>query len=37
MRYVPKARATVAVDPRTLRLMAVLALLSRGEGAKSRG
>ena len=35
MHYVAPARAVAAVEPRTLRLLAVLALLLRGEKAKS--
>lgn len=36
MRYLPPVRAVAAVDPRTLRLLALAALLLRGEKSKSR-
>ena len=36
MHYVPPVRAVAAVDPRTLRLLALAALLLRGGKAKSR-
>lgn len=36
MHYVAPVRAVAAVEPRTLRLLAVLALLMKGEKAKSR-
>jgi hypothetical protein len=35
MHYVAPVRAVAAVDPRSLRLLALLALLLRGEKAKS--
>jgi hypothetical protein len=36
MHYVPPVRAVAAVDRRTLRLLALTALLLKGEKAKSR-
>ena len=36
MHYVPPVRAVAQVDPKTLRLMALLALWLRAEKAKSR-
>ena len=36
MHYVAPVRAVTTVEPRTLRLLAVLALLLRGRKAKSR-
>jgi len=36
MHYVPPVRAVVAVDPRTLRLFALLALWLKPEKATSR-
>ena len=36
MHYVPPVRAVAQVDPKTLRLMALLALWLRAEKANSR-
>jgi hypothetical protein len=36
MHYVPPVRATATVEPRTLRLLALMALLLKDERAKSR-
>ena len=36
MHYVPPIRAVATVDRRTLRLLALTALLLKGEKAKSR-
>lgn len=37
MHYVPPIRAVATVDPKSLRLLAVLALWLRSEKATSRG
>lgn len=37
MHYVPPVRAVATVDPKSLRLLAVLALWLRSEKATSRG